>query len=214
MNKFLINLKKSINKKGVNVVIILAAGNGTRFGEYKQLYKINNKPIIEYSIDNIKNIVNKIIIVTNSNCYNEIKKYSDHVIINDINCRMESIKIAINYLNTLKINIKNVIIHDSARPFVTKLMFKKILNTKYYSQYYMKLVNGLISLENDCFVDRDKYIEACTPLCINYKLLKYIHNNYSKIYEYYDIIKTIKLKIVLIEGHYKYLKKITTKDDI
>ena len=49
--------------------IILAAGTSTRFNSdiAKQLYFINNKPIIEYSIDNMIQLVDRIIIVKNKN---------------------------------------------------------------------------------------------------------------------------------------------------
>jgi len=50
--------------------IILAAGTSSRFNSEtpKQLYSVNNKPIIEYSIDNMIDLVDKLI--------NHPKKYS------------------------------------------------------------------------------------------------------------------------------------------
>ena len=34
-----------------NVAIIVGAGSGERFGSYKQVEIINNKPVYQYSID-------------------------------------------------------------------------------------------------------------------------------------------------------------------
>ena len=34
-----------------NIAIIVGAGSGERFGSYKQVETINNKPVYKYSID-------------------------------------------------------------------------------------------------------------------------------------------------------------------
>ena len=34
-----------------NIAIIVGAGSGERFGSYKQVEMINNKPVYKYSID-------------------------------------------------------------------------------------------------------------------------------------------------------------------
>jgi len=49
----------------MNVGIILAAGMSTRFNSQvpKQLFEINDKPIIQYSIDVLEKCVDDIIIV-------------------------------------------------------------------------------------------------------------------------------------------------------
>jgi 2-C-methyl-D-erythritol 4-phosphate cytidylyltransferase len=69
----------------------------------------------------------------------------------------------------LKETVKNVIIHDSARPFIQNYHINELLESmkeNVYSQYYMKLVNGLLNIKTNQFVDRDDYVEICTPLCI------------------------------------------------
>ncbi len=43
--------------------IILAAGNGSRFGGYKQFEKVNGKQIIDYTIDIYKDVVDNLIVV-------------------------------------------------------------------------------------------------------------------------------------------------------
>lgn len=58
--------------------IILSGGIGTRFGNQlpKQFLKINNKTILEYSIETFEthNLINKIIIVSNPNFIEETKE--------------------------------------------------------------------------------------------------------------------------------------------
>ncbi len=230
----------------MNIGIILAAGLSTRFNSKtsKQLYKIHNKHIIQYSIDAflLKNIT-KIIIVINTKCYYKIykiiikyyQKQNISIIINDYNCRLESMQKALNYINN-KYNdtksIKNIIIHDSARPFITKTHIKHLINTQIinkmlYTQYYIKLTNGLARFTQTQeleFVDRDKYIEMCTPLCIDYQLFNKILNdteykdqNGKRLFqEFIPVMNILNLqsKYHLLEGHYYFLRKITTTNDL
>lgn len=226
------SIYNSSNK--INICILLAAGNSTRFNLSipKQLFKINNIPIINYSIDVVANFVDHIIIVTNSKYFEDIKKIiTDNIyvnkisiIINDIDCRLESLEVSIKYISENYCNINNIIIHDVARPFILHEYIKNMLiycNEFMYSQYYLKLTNGLIK-KNDInyeMVSRDDFIEITTPICINYNLLYFLFMNYIKksnciCTEFIPLLNLFKIKYKLIEGHYKYLKKITTIHDI
>jgi 2-C-methyl-D-erythritol 4-phosphate cytidylyltransferase len=83
----------------MNIGIILAAGNSTRFNDEtpKQLYLIDDKPVINHSIDILEKFFDDIIIVANTHCSDKIK--TNHtVLINDIDNRIESIKVAIDYI--------------------------------------------------------------------------------------------------------------------
>jgi 2-C-methyl-D-erythritol 4-phosphate cytidylyltransferase len=85
-----------------------------------------------------------------------------------------------------------------------------------YIQYCLPLTNGLIKKSENCkFVDRNNYIEACTPIYINYNILKSIYDN-TKLEDIYEIFTHIPIseKYKFINGSYKYLRKITTIDDI
>ena len=54
----------------INIGIVLACGNSTRFGLKipKQIFKLKNKFIVEYSI-NAMNKLHKIIVITNTQCF-------------------------------------------------------------------------------------------------------------------------------------------------
>ena len=110
--KLLNNVKKlkmtDLNELGINVALLLAAGKSTRFKDHvpKQLYRIKDIPIIQYSINVLINYVDKLLIVTNTECYQSIleivKTYNSNnfiIIINDKNCRLESIISCLNYIN-------------------------------------------------------------------------------------------------------------------
>ena len=205
----------------MNVGVILAAGNSSRFQNEipKQLYSINNKPIINHSIDILSQNLDEIIIVTNTYCYDKIK--TDHtILINDVDDRIESIKVALDYIGNKK--YKNIIIHDSARPFITTNHINDLLESskKYqHTQYYLELVNGLVR-KNDFgweVAPRQDFIEICSPQITEFELFKYIFTNYieNKIdCEILPIMCKLKYDYNLILGDDKYLRKITTINDI
>ena len=223
----------------IKIIVLLAGGNSTRFNInnnndycYKQLYKINDKPILLHLVELFSKLFDIIIIVTNNKCYNLINDLCKNniILINDIDSRLESINVAFTYI--YKYYYKNnenikVLIHDVARPFIPIEYITNIINSKYhYNQYCLKLVNGLFINNNNnnyCSTDRDKYVESCTPIYGTFYLLYYILNNYMNIgrgrgknmsNEFIDILNLLDIKYNFIYGCYKYLKKITTIDDI
>lgn len=114
-----------------NIAIILAGGNGTRFGHSKpkQFLKLAGKMIIEHTLDTFENndLIDEIAVITNSNYtyiiedivnknqYTKVKK-----ILNGGKTRNESSLSAINaYFNEKNSNNINLIFHDAVRPFVS-----------------------------------------------------------------------------------------------
>ena len=236
----ILNVAKSIPEfvisqkiNGMKVCILLAGGLSTRFKDshVKQLFKINNKPVIEYSMDILDKIMDIIIIVTNSTIQSEILELIEYrpkfkLIINDINCRLKSIETALIYIRENYDLVSNIIIHDSARPFIKSEHIIK-LQTNYengflYSQYYLKLVNGLLKKDTYTFetVDRDEFLEICTPVCIDFELFYFLFMNYIAdpvdriVWEIIPLLDLMKIEYDLIEDHIKYLRKITTIDDV
>ena len=90
----------------MNIGIILAAGNSTRFNNVnnldkitKQLFIINNKTVLEYSIECFINIVDKVIIIVNDNIKKEVENIQENKIIKLINNKMNSVSAQNSKLN-------------------------------------------------------------------------------------------------------------------
>ena len=240
-----INVSKNIHRslissknEGLKIGILLAGGLSTRFKDscgdvasVKQLFKIKNKSVIEYSIDILENIMDFVFVVTNSSIKEDISKLVSNrpnfkIIINDVNCRLKSIETAIVYIRENYGSVSSLIIHDSARPFITVTHIEVLINSYnsgcMYSQYYLKLVNGLIKKDPYNFetVDRDDFIEICTPICVDFELFYYLFMNYIAnpeeriVWDLIPLLDLMKIKYNLIESHIKYLRKITTIEDI
>ena len=112
-----------------NCFIILAAGQSKRFKsiKFKQYAIYKNKPIFEHSLDKIieSKLFKHLILVTNKKIPVK-KKYSKKIKIiiggkERSDSSLKAIKFAKRY------NIKNILIHDAARPNFTINLVKKIL---------------------------------------------------------------------------------------
>ena len=112
-------------------LVLLAAGDGKRLRSKtpKPYYKVNNKTLLEYSLDAFKKFseIKKTIIVYN-------KKHKQHLNRLDLKntlkiiggkTRQESTFKALKRIK--KMNCKKVLIHDSARPLPTKKLISKII---------------------------------------------------------------------------------------
>ena len=214
----------------MNIGIILAAGNSVRFhnASNKLLYKLNNKPVIKYSTDILCKYLDQVIIITNSDCRTKIRKlFSKNkqikILTNDIDTRLESIKTGLDFIKPENSPSK-ILIHDAARPFITENMIESLLlvsDSYQHSQYYLKLVNGLVQKTIDGYdvVDRTKYIELCTPQIVEYHLFNFLFRKY--VYpkdriscEILPLLNRFNISNHLIQGNNKYLRKISTLEDI
>lgn len=198
----------------INIGIILAAGKSTRFGQDKPFFKIKGKTLLERSFEAMSGL-DELIVVTNSACCDKFET-KHTVVVNDIDCRLESIRTALCHIQTAD----NVIIHDVARPFITKQHIDVMLHeAKTYPcvQYCLKIVNGLIKKTDAGYfqADRDQYIELCTPQLVNYQLCDMLFKNHinQMTYEVIPTLKWFQKDFKLLEGEWADLRKITTPSD-
>ena len=117
----------------MNIALIMAAGSGTRMqnaNEPKQFIRVNEKPLLVYSLETFNKVVDAIIIVTNKDYINCVQVLCQTYNINKVKdiviggaTRQESV---INGLKAAKAIDENavVLIHDAARPLVSEKIIK------------------------------------------------------------------------------------------
>ena len=207
-----------------NALILLAGGNGKRFGtkDPKQFININGNNLIEYLLSKLdNNIFDLIIIATKESfrkkyLYNIGKKYIKHNILfsESGSTRQESSKKALSLLNKHKPH--KVLIHDSARPLATNKLFKKILKKldKYDSSIpYVKYSDLIISKKN-ILLQRNDIYHIQTPQGFRFKKIYKAHMH-SKIVNSADdstLLKEFGFKINKTIGEITNIK-ITKKND-
>lgn len=216
-----------------NIVIIVCSGIGKRMNSNvpKQFIKVNDKPIVCYTIDKFENCnyIDEIIIVTNK----EYIDYFKNSIINDYNYkkisavieggkeRLNSVYNGINYIEYNEDSI--VLIHDGVRPFIDE---KDIINiieeTKIYNACILGVkVKDTVKICKDGFIqttpNRENIWLAQTPQAFKYNIIKeayeYAFNNNLFVTDDASVVENFGFKVKIIEGNYSNIK-ITTKEDL
>ena len=168
----------------INVAIILAGGVGSRLNSSipKQFQKLMNNRIIDYSVKKFlqNNKISNVIIVCHKNWIEVIKKeYPKCIVIKGGLTRQESSFIGIMACPE---NIDNVLIHDSARPFVTENMINDSIEMlKQYDAVNISVPSSdtVINVKNNIInlvLDRREIYLSQTPQSFKYDIILKAHN--------------------------------------
>lgn len=206
----------------MNSAVILAAGIGSRVGSKipKQFIKINGKEILSYSVNTFLDHpqIDEVVIVVQPDWEGVVsKKYSDCKVIIGGERRQDS---SLNGINATDNSTINVLIHDAARPFVSKNIITECINK--LSNYdgiapVMPVSNSMIELDQDrvLHLDRTKIREVQTPQCFKKDLiLKVLLSNLEGTDEIGMFIRKFpNIKLQFVDGSVENIK-LTSKVDL
>lgn len=202
-------------------VIILGAGNSTRMGtnENKVFMKINNKFILEYSIETFLKVndITSIIVVYNKKDLEKIElisnKYDNVIFVEGGTSRQESL---INGINKIDIDADKIIIHDAARPLIYIDVLNNIINASNNKKALIPVrtaIEGVKIIENNVItksVNRDNVVFCQTPQIFDKDIILKLKENNKRGVIAFLLDSNIKLDIYHLE---KNILKITTLDD-
>ena len=206
-------------------LIILAAGKSKRFENTipKQYTKLGNKTILEHSLDAFGDFqqIKKTILVYNKKHKKYLKKLNlkNVIKITGGNTRQQSTFKALSKIKNM--NCKKVLIHDSARPFPSKELIKKIISNIKKNDAVIpiikindatKRVEKNIVFKN---IERDSLRLSQTPQGFTFEKIYEKHKNNS--YEQFDddaaLFTNDDEKVMCVNGSKKNFK-ITDKEDL
>ena len=206
--------------------IILAAGSGKRTGLNlnKILYKIKGKSVIKYSLDFFSNDVKcqDIVLVASNIDYDYCLRHFDGNKIKVVlggSTRRDSVRLALRSAVS-----DYVLVHDGARPFITKQSVEQILVSLEENDSVtlgVKVKETIQEIDGNRVVktlDRDKLIITQTPQGFNKEILVKAHDIALR-QGFYGTDDTILLeefmgiKASFILGDYRNIK-LTTMEDI
>jgi len=206
-----------------NCFIILAGGESKRFNSRvpKPYHIYKNKPLILHSIDKIKNYgkFNKIVLVINKKHRSYINKLKikDIKIILGGKTRAES---AYNALRSIKdSNIKEVLIHDAARPNFSHKLLQKLMKGLKSNDCVIPAVQTTDSIKQKISgvvtnLKRENIYLIQTPQAFNYKKLYALQNNKNAdVTDDANLFVKAGKKIKIIKGEINN-NKITINSDI
>lgn len=218
------------NDKNVSA-ILLAAGQSKRFSQDKTFFEIDGIPIAIKSLQTILDLefIDDVIIVSSKENYEKFTNYikdKDYYkkikIILGSDSRAASFMKAFDFINKNNISIDFLIIHDAARPYVSKKLYEKGISLL---ETYDAVIPGLpptdtvkIIDESDFVtstLDRSKLINVQTPQFFNKKVFFNNIKNLIPSEVYTDdssLLDGTFVKIKVIPGELEN-KKITIKND-
>ena len=199
--------------------ILLSAGKSNRFKSKinKQFITYKNRPLFEHSLKVAQRskLFKRILIVSNK----KIKKLNDKNvnIIKGGKERHNSTQNALLFLKNKK--IKNVFIHDAARPNLSIKLLRKLKNNLKKYKAVVPYLNSENSVKyksknkvNNLY--REKVLLTQTPQCFNFnELLNLYKNNKEKVTDEASLYLNNNRKIKFILGD-KNNFKITTLEDL
>ncbi len=217
----------------MNIVILLCAGRGNRLSLDidKCFIKVDKLYLYEYSLNTFFSLkeIDKIILVSSLESLHliNLKPYKDKVeVIIGGNTRQESIFNALNYLyeNKLVKDNDNILIHDGARPLISKDIIInniKALNNHDFNITYIRNIDTSFFIKDDKLdnlINRDEVVFEQTPTSSKFKLLYDLHKKALKdnLYDIHDdatLALLYKKDVYLVEGS-KLNFKITYLKDI
>lgn len=217
----------------MNTAIILAAGRGTRMNSNinKQYLKINDKELIAYTLETFNSSadIHEIIVVVNSDEVdyfknNIINKYSFSKIVSVIEGGSERQYSVWNALAQISSTTEYVLIHDGARPFVSREMIHSAISSahKYKTVTTAVPVKDTIKVVDalgfsDTTPDRNTLWAIQTPQVFQKDILIRAHK--TAIAENFigtddaSLVERLDIPTKLIMGSYNNIK-ITTQEDL
>jgi len=207
-------------------VIIVAAGEGQRYGAPKQFVPLAGKPVLEWSLESFETHVQvaKIILVLISDVqkkeYMERYKKVTHVIPGGAH-RQDSVFAGFNQIDPSETDY--VLIHDGVRPLVSHELISRVIQAAKERgaaipvipvEDTVKLIEGDKILDT---LDRTKIRRVQTPQGFSYQVLRMALSR-ARDEEYYGtdeatLVERMGGEVFLVDGDPKNIK-ITTPEDL
>lgn len=195
-------------------VVIVASGISSRMGFDKLSFRLGTKMVIDKTIDCFANIsqINKIILV----CDKYQAENDKVLVVSGGNSRTASVQCGLAHVTA-----KYVLIHDGARPFVSKILINAIIDatTKCNSAVPYLPVYDSLRLKKDGHIsacaNRDEYVTVQTPqgFCTNLIKKAYLLAENAIFTDDSEVFSTYISPAYLVLGEASN-KKITTAEDI
>lgn len=211
-----------------NVAIIVGAGSGERFGSYKQVEIINNKPVYQYSIDAFLDTksFSKIIIAIPKKLINVVvdqlaeDRYKNVILCEGGVSRSQSVY---NAFSMISGHQNKIFIHDAARPMINKktilnlIEFSKKEDAVILAKKITETVKSVKSNISNFTVDRTNLWISETPQVFNQEVLEKVYDKkLDTIHEYSDeaaLAEDCGYDVIIFENKNLNIK-ITTKEDL
>ncbi len=161
-----------------NAALILAAGNGSRFGSEvaKQYHKLKDgRTILEHTIEKFHGVTDIICVVVDQE-HKGFEFFSNSINVVGGKTRQESVRLGLESLQHHK--PKNVLIHDGVRPFVSSEIISSVIRKleEFEAVDVALPVTDTIKTYQGQTIDRDSIYATQTPQGFNFEVISNLHS--------------------------------------
>jgi 2-C-methyl-D-erythritol 4-phosphate cytidylyltransferase len=204
---------------GVEVwVIVVAAGQGRRFGQPKQFAALGGRPVIEWSLEASRSVARGVVAVVPESFLGSpgIGTGADRVISGGPT-RASSVR---RGLAAVPENADVVVVHDAARPLASRALFRAVVEAVVAGADgaipglavadTVKRVRGGRVVET---LDRSELVAVQTPQAFRAEALRRAHAGAPEATDDAGLLEALGMNVVVVPGEYHNLK-LTSPDDL
>lgn len=140
-----------------NAAIVLAGGQGTRYGQKKQFIVLNGKPLWQHVHDKVARVVDE-----GDVCVVGVDVEGGET-------RSRSVINGLRYLAGLGEDYDRIIILEAARPLITEQQIRDILDDKHPSCTYVLPLKSTVIMKDGTYLDRNEMWKMSTPVAFDFK---------------------------------------------
>ena len=137
--------------------IVLAGGQGTRYGQKKQFIVLNGKPLWQHVHDKVSKFVDE-----GGVCVVGVDVEGGAT-------RSQSVINGLRYLTARSNDYDRLIILEAARPLITEEQIDAILNDEHPSCTFVLPLKSTVIMRDGTYLDRDQMWKMSTPVAFDFK---------------------------------------------
>ncbi|MGA3354394.1 MAG: 2-C-methyl-D-erythritol 4-phosphate cytidylyltransferase [Acidimicrobiales bacterium] len=198
--------------------IVVAAGEGRRFGQPKQFAALGGRPVIEWSIDAARSVARGVVAVVPESFVGSpgIGKGADRVMAGGPT-RAASVR---RGLAAVPENADVVVVHDAARPLASRELFGAVVDAVLagadgaipgiaVADTIKRVLNGYV-IET---LERSELVAVQTPQAFRAAALRRAHGDGPEATDDAGLLEALGLSIAVVAGEYHNLK-LTSPEDL
>lgn len=139
-----------------NAAIVLAGGQGTRYGQQKQFIVLNGKPLWQHVHDKVSKFVDE-----GDVCVVGVDTEGGAT-------RSQSVINGLRYLKRRGAEYSRLIILEAARPLITEQQIQDILNDAHPSCTYVLPLKSTVIMKDGTYLDRNQMWKMSTPVAFDF----------------------------------------------
>ena len=188
-------------------MIVVAAGQGRRFGQPKQFAALGGRPVIEWSLEASRSVARGVVAVVPESFLGSpgIGKGADRVISGGPT-RASSVR---RGLAAVPDNADVVVVHDAARPLASRELFRAVVEAVVAGAD--GAIPGLAVADTVKRVRGGRVVE--TPQAFRAEALRRAHAGAPEATDDAGLLEALGLSVVVVPGEYRNLK-LTSPDDL